>query len=287
MAEGEAQEQEEIIGYHLQTASEFLADIGGMGERVDELAVRAAHALATAGRRAHTNGDMVASANLLGRALNLWPLDDLRRFELVPSLANALVEAGKDEDALKLIDEALDAARQNDNRPLTMHLTLARRSISDEEPWDVLAERDAREALSVFSVRRDEEGLAAACRLLADVAWHRGDVTNAETSWRRAAEHAERSSDPATGALDRAWLVTAFLFGPIPVDQAMSLALAALETGRSVPAAYIQILWVVASLQAMRETSMMLGRRSSEAPRSSAILEGSSMRTTSPPRSRR
>ena len=244
-------EQEEIIAYHLQTACSCLGEAGVSGGRVAALYSRAAHALASAGRRAYSRGDMAACRNLLGSALDLWPPDDLARIELVPEFADALQKAGQEREALAIIDDALGVAREAGDARLLAHLTLAR--VSMDVDWSVeLAEAEAKAAIDVFAACGDEAGLAMAWRALAFVAWNRGQIGSAETCWRRAAEHAVRADDPGRGAYDRAWLLTALLFGPTPVDEAMELAQRALEAERDNPGAQTQILWTIAVLQAMR-----------------------------------
>ena len=60
-------EYEEILGYHLEQAHGYLADLGPLDDHGRELGVRAATRLASAGRRAFQRGDMPAAANLLRR----------------------------------------------------------------------------------------------------------------------------------------------------------------------------------------------------------------------------
>ena len=244
--DGGGMELGEHVAYHLETAIELHPGT----EATAGLASRAAAALAASGRRAHSRGDMATSRSLLRRALEMWPSGELDRLELVPELADALNEAGEVDEAVRLVDEAIDDAREGGDARLLAHLTLARRELSDEEPWADLAEEEARAALEVFTECDDEAGLAEAWRRLAFVAWHRGQIGAAEDAWRKAIEHADRSSDPAKSALDRAWLLTALDFGLTPVDQAMETALATLDAERS-PIAQTQMLWTISIFQAM------------------------------------
>ena len=61
-------ELDEILGYHLEQAAIYTAELG---EPDSEFAVRAADRLAAAGRRAHSRDDHRAAASLIERALEL------------------------------------------------------------------------------------------------------------------------------------------------------------------------------------------------------------------------
>ena len=61
-------EFQEILGYHLEQAHRYLAELGPLDAHGIELGVRASERLAAAGRRAYARGDMPATANLLRRA---------------------------------------------------------------------------------------------------------------------------------------------------------------------------------------------------------------------------
>ena len=248
--DGGGPELGERVAYHLETAIQLHPDAGASPEHAAELASRAASALAASGRRAHSRGDMVTSRRLLRRALELWPSSELIRLELVPELADALNEAGEVDEAVQLVDQALDDAREAGDARLLAHLTLAHRELSDEEPWAELAEEEARAALEVFTACGDEAGLAEAWRRLAFVAWDLGQIGGAESAWRKAIQHADRSRDPAKSAIDRAWILTALYFGLTPVDEAMEIALTTLDAERT-PVAQTQTLWIISVLQAM------------------------------------
>jgi class 3 adenylate cyclase/tetratricopeptide (TPR) repeat protein len=92
-------EYEEILGYHLEQAYRYGAELG---EGSAELAVRAGMRLAAAGRRALWRGDERAAANLLERALGLmrpYRLDVMLELDLSqalwadPARAMAVAEA--------------------------------------------------------------------------------------------------------------------------------------------------------------------------------------------------
>ena len=72
---GGVAEHSEIVGYHLEQAFRYRAELGAVGEEELELARRAGDHLASAGQRAFQRGDMPATVNLLGRAASLSSSD--------------------------------------------------------------------------------------------------------------------------------------------------------------------------------------------------------------------
>src|SRR5206468_7711259 len=67
-------ELEEVLGYHLEQAARYLAELGRPDPAV---AAQAAGKLAAAGMRARWRGDRDAARSLLGRALGLTGEPDL------------------------------------------------------------------------------------------------------------------------------------------------------------------------------------------------------------------
>ena len=68
-------EQDELVGYHLEQACRYRAELGAPEER--QVAAKARAAFLAAGRRASLRGDTVAAANLLERALALVPIGEI------------------------------------------------------------------------------------------------------------------------------------------------------------------------------------------------------------------
>src|SRR5204863_10053745 len=77
-------EFEEILGYHLEQAYQYLSELGPLDDHGLDLGRRSASRLGTAGRRAFARGDMAAAANLLRRTAALLPEHDRARLELLP-----------------------------------------------------------------------------------------------------------------------------------------------------------------------------------------------------------
>jgi len=107
---GRETEFEEILGYHLEQAHDYLADLGPLDDHGRALGLRGSEKLAGAGRRAFQRGDMHAAASLLRRAAALRDAADLERLRLLPTLAEALMETGAFSDAELVTDELLEHA---------------------------------------------------------------------------------------------------------------------------------------------------------------------------------
>ncbi len=87
---GSLGERDEIVGYHLEQAYRYHAELGPIDEQARALAERAAARLADAGRQALARRDVPASVNLLTRAVELLGPGDPRRPELLSDLGSAL-----------------------------------------------------------------------------------------------------------------------------------------------------------------------------------------------------
>jgi class 3 adenylate cyclase/tetratricopeptide (TPR) repeat protein len=101
-------EYEEIIGYHLEQAYRYRAELGPPDAEAMDLAVAAAERLGSAGKRAHRRGDVHAALGLLGRAVALLPEGDPRGVELLPFYGDAIGDSGD----LPAADRALSRARE-------------------------------------------------------------------------------------------------------------------------------------------------------------------------------
>ena len=77
-----ALEIEEILGYHLEQAHRYRAELSPSTSTAWRLGIRASERLAAAGRRADARGDMPATANLLSRAARARPVGDPLRIRL-------------------------------------------------------------------------------------------------------------------------------------------------------------------------------------------------------------
>ena len=115
-ARDRGEEQSEIVGYHLEQAFRYRAELGSVGEQELALAHRAGEHLAAAGERAFRRGDMPATVNLLGRAAALPTPKGGAGLAALPELGYALFEIGEVEEASAVLAGARERARADGDR---------------------------------------------------------------------------------------------------------------------------------------------------------------------------
>ena len=119
-------EYEEVVGYHLEQAHGYRAELGPADDAARGLAREAAERLGRAGRRAFMRSDAPAGVNLISRAVGLLPPDDSLRVELVP---NVRVVQGMGADmswAERVLTEAIEAAATTGDRRFAAHALVQR-----------------------------------------------------------------------------------------------------------------------------------------------------------------
>jgi class 3 adenylate cyclase/predicted ATPase len=213
---------DEIIGYHLEQAHGYLADVEG-GEHAARMAALAAGRLSAAGKRAGTRGDMPAAADLLSRASALATPKE--RVELAPERGRALLEAGDLSRASDVLEAAVSTAESIGDRRLKAHAELARlllytRTGIRVHPTEV--EKAARSAVEIFEEADDDIGLAHAWRRLSDVHWMASRWAAREEALERALEHARRAGDLREEGDILGSLGLTLYWGPVPVAEAIS-----------------------------------------------------------------
>ena len=246
-------EVEEILGYHLEQAFHYRAELGPVDEHARTLAGMAAERLAAPGRRALARGDATAAAKLLRRAAALLPGDVSARAALLGELGASLVLAGELVEADAVLTEAIEASAASGNRRLELHAVLERvflRALRDPEGVEELR-RIVEQALPELEDLGDELGLAKAWRRIADVQWMTNRWSEQAQALKRALEHAQRAGDDreAAGALMR--MPMSFYYGPMPVTEAMARAEALLERAQSSRVVQSTALVCLAGLQAL------------------------------------
>jgi class 3 adenylate cyclase/tetratricopeptide (TPR) repeat protein len=218
------EEQEEVLGYHLEQASRYLAELAPADQRWMDLGRRAAEHLAAASRRASARGDMGATARLLGRAVELWPRGDRERLALLPDLGMSLVEAGRYDEASAVLTEAIDEAVTAGDWVLEANARVAEvmvRVYRDPEGTGEEAARVANEVMPVLESAGHDLGLARAYRLRSTGPWMATRYADMAADAERAAEHARRAGDPGELVLDHDMLFVAYTWGPLPVEEGL------------------------------------------------------------------
>jgi class 3 adenylate cyclase/tetratricopeptide (TPR) repeat protein len=224
MAGERVEEQEEILGYHLEQARRYHLEVGQEDERGRELGRRAGRHLSAAGRRAAARGDMGAAASLLGRAAGLLPSGHRDRLTLLPELGWVLIEAGPFDEAGRILREAIEEAEAAGDRVIEAHARMAdvmRRVYTDPEGTGEEAARVANELIPVLEEAGDDLGLARAYRLRSTEPWLATRYAEMAADAERAVEHARRAGHPAEQGMSGEMLAVACTFGPLPVDEAL------------------------------------------------------------------
>jgi tetratricopeptide (TPR) repeat protein len=209
-------ESEEIVGYHLEQAYRYRAELGPADPA---LATRAAELLATSGRAARLRGDRPAAAALFGRAADLA---GPARAALLPELAEMLFEGGELIDAAALLAEAREAAQKSGDEALEALATAMGANVLQlvgdrafsMAPVGAIAD----EAVVVLERIGEASQLATVLGIAGRQRFYLGRANEA-------AEVFERGRDLALGVgdLHRArecayWLNTARAFGPFRAD---------------------------------------------------------------------
>ena len=210
-------ELDEILGYHLEQAARYRAELG---QPDAALAERAGDRLAAAARRSLRPGNELPARRLLTRALELTRplrLDVNLEVDLAVTFHN-----DEPERAAAICDAAAERARALGDERGEAHARAAaalHRLFLDPEPDVDGLERLARRALPLLEEAEDHAGLAQVWSALGyGVANSRGRMED----WAYAAEQSIRHARAAGWrSRDDFGLLSALIFGPRPADEAL------------------------------------------------------------------
>ncbi len=212
---------------NLEQAHQYLSELGPLDEHGLELGRRASSHLASAGRRAFARGDMGAAANLLRRAVLLFPERAPERLALLPSLGEAMMETGEFAWAEVFLEEAVEGATAIADERLRADAVLTRLLARHHVAADLSAWRDEVEQTTVELIPRLLEldahtELAKAWRM---VAWVHAPVYRwqaAASAQQRALEHAGLAGDRRMEARMSSTYAQSLCAGPTPVPVAIA-----------------------------------------------------------------
>ena len=222
---GRETEFEEILGYHLEQAVRYRAELGPLDEHGRTLGDRAATKLGSAGRRAFARGDLPAAANLLRRATSLLDKDAPIRIELLIDLAYVLMEDGDFAGMLETVTEAASAAERIGDERRARHAAIARSNHalfgSDEVANTAGTLEEARAAIDWFEANDDRYGATLAWRLVAAIHGTAGRYEEAAEANQRVIAAAREIGDARMAARGAIGYAISSLHGPTPVDEAL------------------------------------------------------------------
>ncbi|HZD02211.1 MAG TPA: AAA family ATPase [Actinomycetes bacterium] len=223
---------DEMIGYHLNEAYQYLRKLGPLDEHIRLLARRAGERYAAAGQRAALRGDIPLTCSWLERASRLLPADHPTRLAILPDLAYALQSAGELSRALRVYEEILEAARPAGDERIAVHAELGRLYVTafgDLESFLRGGRERIERSLPLLERLEDHLGLGKAWYLLAYLDWAIG---HSET----AREEVERALGLIRLAHSDSWEASAarlhcliLYWGPAPLPEVERHAREALE----------------------------------------------------------
>jgi tetratricopeptide (TPR) repeat protein len=222
-------ELDEIVGYHLEQAHRYQAELGGADA---DLGRRAADRLAAAGRRSYASGDDASTANLLGRAVALAEPAGREGVERLIQLAWSLLDRGDFAEARARNEQAVALARAVGDRALELRADCALAFLRTTTDLTLTAEEAValgHEAVRELERLGDERALAAAWNLVAigeNVRARWGDV---QFALERVAEHAGRAGDSRLETDALRTLPPSFFWGPTPLSEGLARLEALLE----------------------------------------------------------
>ena len=211
---GDLVELDEILGFHLEQAARYRAELG---QPDPGLAERAGARLADAGRRALWRADYRAAAPLLERALELT-----RPLRLDVSLELDLANARQvPREQAAIAERAAERAREAGDRlgeALALVCAAEARILFADDPVVDELERLARAALPLLEHAEDHAGLARVWHALGNVANFRAQFEERAQASEQALRHLRLAGRRNSGL---AGLSSALVLGPRPADKAL------------------------------------------------------------------
>ena len=214
-------ELDEILGYHLEQAARYRAELGPPDEA---LAVRARERLAAAGRRALARLDYGAAAVILDRAVALLPEDGYDA-NLELDLVAALFFGGRPGEiegrVTSLAERATGAGDRTTEIRARLNGEITRSYVDANVDIDGL-ERLARKVLPELEEIGDPLALYDAWNAMALVAHSRMQNADKLTAAERAVGYAKQANDERRVTLLLPYLANARYYGPTPVPEALA-----------------------------------------------------------------
>jgi DNA-binding SARP family transcriptional activator len=249
---------DEVVGFHLEQACLLARELRGATRRSDA-ARRAIGRFETASRAALARAEPAAAVALIERALALAGPE---RAALLPALGETLFEAGRLEEAARVLDEAPTPRARVEREFVRLE---TEPGLATEQ-----AGRVAAEALPLLE--HDAYGRCRAWCLRAQAHWSAGRIDAADAAWETAAELARDDDRVRFDVLG--WRATAAVLGRTPVDEAIRRCEHWSDELRASPVALAWILNPLASLHALRGDAEPAQRYLDEASATLARLGG-------------
>ncbi len=213
-------EQDEIVGYHLEQAHRYRAELDPGDPALRALADRVSDHLVSAAQAAMDRGDFNAGRSLFRRASTILAEDDPRRLALTPDLAIALLES----EGLDEARAALARARLAADPVVAATATVIDNTLdffgAGSIPTDVRLARLA-DAHRVLTAAGNDEGLGYYWWSLAGEKWVSLQAAETVVACERGLEHFRRAGMYRRTDELLWWIRSAYVFGPTPVPEAI------------------------------------------------------------------
>jgi len=278
------QEFEEILGYHLEQAYQYRAELAPPGERERRLASRAAQRLADAARRASARIDLPAAANLLGRATSLLSEDDPTYPELLWEFGVALNRSLDDDPRTEeVLSDAITLASRAGDRRLAARAQLDRwftRTITSPAAAIEGIPGAVQTLIPVLEELGDDLGLSKAWQLLA---YRHMLVCQFEATTQpldQALFYARRSGDQLEESETLVGLLWASRWGPTPVEEGLRRCedvLREVRGNRRIEAEVLATQGVLCAMVGSFQEAQLLLSRTSETFRDLGLLYGTAI----------
>ncbi len=221
---GELLERDEILGYHLEQAYRYSAELGPVDGAGLALAVRAAEHLGRGTEAARLRGDLHAAVALLTRRIELLPAGSADQAHAELELVRVLCDTGDFDRAATLVEDvARDAEELGDERlaaraqlETLMLKTLVGGADAIFDPEDMEAPTRTLERLG------DEIGMAQGLAYVARVLFYFGRCADALEAYDRAIALARRHGLRRDARDWQQWEASAKFYGPTPVPEAIA-----------------------------------------------------------------
>ena len=214
-------ERDEIVGYHLEQAYRYRAELDPADPALRALADGVAARLGGAGRVALERGDITAALTLLRRAAAVLPESDDRRHELAPHLAFALWDAGDFATGMSVLAEGRAASDPSIAAVCAIFATVFERLTSGVRSVEQ-ADATKEDAYRALAEAGDDEGLALYWWSVATDHWFALNATETIAASERGLEYMRRAGKRSRFEVELIWLVrSASVLGPMHVDEAL------------------------------------------------------------------
>ncbi len=215
--------REEIAGWHLERAGQYLSDLGRAPD--PGLSLQAAERLFAAGRRASERWDIVAARSLLERALALSALEPSTNGRIAIELADQLLRSGDFERAGELLSGA-ESVPGLEGRARLSRLELEQQTLPHRESIRLVSDA-LPELLQDYTARGDHVALAKTHMLTFWVRWYELRAAAAAEEARLAVEHAALAESEHLRQWALTWYLVALADGPAPIDMLTAAVYAA------------------------------------------------------------